>query len=221
MRGWGREIRVTIVVIVLAVAGGIALWPRDSAVPPGGNDLGGPLPRSGRTTVLESDDVLASLRQRAALLPCPTAGEGARGAGPLAGVVVPCLGDTRPVELSAALAGRPALLNVWASWCLPCREEMPALAEYANRAEAIPVVGINVQDRGSAALELISEVGVHYPSVVDVNGQLQGALQVPPVLPVTYLLRPDGSLQRISEPATFSTADEVADAVRRYMPTGG
>lgn len=219
MREWAREIQVTIVMIVLAVVAVIALWPRENQVP--SSSPGAPAPNSSRASVMEGDDVLAALRQRAALQPCPAADAGVQGGGPLARVVVPCLGDSGSVSLSAAFAGRPALLNVWASWCLPCRKEMPALAEYASRQGALPVVGVNVQDRASSALELMTEVSVHYPSVVDVNGQLQVALQAPPILPVTYLLLPDGSVQRISEPSTFSTADEVADAVRRYLPAGG
>lgn len=218
VRVWYREIRVTIVVIVLAVIAVIALWPRESEVSSSAPGL--PAPNSSRASVMEGDDALAALRQRAALQPCPAADAGVQ-EGPLTGLVVPCLGDSRPVSLSAAYAGRPALLNVWASWCLPCRKELPALAEYARRQGALPVVGVNVQDRASSALELLTEVGVHYPSVVDVNGQLQVSLQTPPVLPVTYLLLPDGSVRRIAEPSTFSTADEVAEAVRRYLPTGG
>ncbi|MDA3644091.1 TlpA family protein disulfide reductase [Saccharopolyspora indica] len=217
MREWSREIGSTLVVIALAVVAVIALWPRDDQVSAG---PGTPPPAGARGSVMEDDAALADLRQRAALRSCPVAPEGARASGPLAGVVVPCLADSRPVSLSDAFAGQAVLLNAWASWCVPCREEMPALAEYAGREDAIPVVGINVQDRASAALELMAELGVRYPSVVDENGRLQVALKAPPVLPANYLLLPDGSVQRISDPLTFSTADEVADAVRRHLPVG-
>jgi thiol-disulfide isomerase/thioredoxin len=220
MREWSREIRVTIAVLVLAVAAVIALWPRDNSLGPAGDKSVAQQPwaASPRSSVLESNAVLEPLRQQAALEPCPQPdGAAARTAGPLAGVVVPCLADSQPVELGAALAGRPVLLNLWASWCGPCREEMPALAEYASRPGALPVIGVNVQDRASDGLKLLADTGAHYPSVVDVNGQLQAVLRVPPVLPLTYLLRPDGSVQRITEPATFDSADQVAGAVdRRY-----
>ena len=135
----------------------------------------------------------------------------------MTGIVVPCLGESRSVDLGAALAGKPALLNVWASWCSVCRKEVPALAEYTTRGGSIPVVGIDVKDRASQALKLMTESGAHYPSVVDVDGEIRRALSAPSIVPLTYLLYPDGSVERITDPAVFESADEVTDAVRRLL----
>ncbi|MGH3515046.1 MAG: TlpA family protein disulfide reductase, partial [Pseudonocardiaceae bacterium] len=73
---------------------------------------------------------IEQLRSRAALQPCPATQSGTT-RGPLSGVVLPCLGQEGTVDVGAALAGRPALLNLWGPLCQPCTQELPALAAYA------------------------------------------------------------------------------------------
>lgn len=219
------EVRWSVLVLVLAVAGVVALWPRDAdpaAMPTTGATpqvLDGPVPR---TAPAPNDAALAPLRQRAALQPCPSPmPDGPPASGPLAGITVPCLGAPGRVDLAAALAGRPALLNLWASWCPPCREEMPVLAAYASSSDAIPVIGVNVQDRPADALSLLTALGITYPSVTDPAAALQGALAAPRVLPLSYILRPDGSIQQVNPPRVFETPDEVHHTVRQYLGQQG
>lgn len=214
------EIRWTIVVVVLAVAGMTALWPLigDAPVPPSTAQtprvLDGP---TTPTAPVPDDAALAPARQRAALQPCPSPEPGATaGASPIAGIRVPCLGAPGEVDLATALAGRPALLNLWASWCGPCRDEMPALAAYASTPGAVPVIGVNVQDRPEDALRLMVELGVHYPSVTDPTGELQAALRAPQVLPFSFVIAADGSVHPVTPPGVFTSAQEVRDAVHRY-----
>jgi thiol-disulfide isomerase/thioredoxin len=199
------EIVVTVVVALLAAVAVFALWPRDEApsVPerPTAVDPG-PVP----------DAELAAARAAAGSVPCPGPGDAAP-AGPLAGITVPCLGTPGHVDVGAALAGRPALLNVWASWCAPCRDELPALVEYAARPGAVPVLGIDVRDDPRAALALLAELGVALPSVTDPDGALRAALDVPPALPASYVVRADGTVARVDPPTPFRSADEVAAAV--------
>lgn len=215
------EIRWTIVIVVLTITGVIALWPRDR--PPATPVSGGVTPwtieqSEGRVASAPDDAELAGLRERAAVQPCPSPRPDAPAAsGPLVGVTVACLGAPGMVDLGAALAGRSAVLNVWASWCAPCREEMPVLAAYAAQPDAVPVIGIDVLDRPADALALMADLGVRYPSVTDPQGALQRALRVPQVLPISYVLRPDGSVEMISPPRVFRTPDEVRQSVERLL----
>lgn len=225
MRGWlrSREARWTVIVVVLAVAGVVALWPRASVNSSGATGGPGDAQAAGQvdglsTMAAPAGPEVAALRGTAALRPCPAPRPGALApAGPLAGITVPCLGAPGQVDLATALAGRAAVLNVWASWCAPCREEIPVLDSYAARPGAIAVVGIDVRDNAAAALRLLSELRARYPSVVDTDAALWNALKVPFAIPSNYVLRPDGSVSRVNPPLPFHSADEVDRTVRQYL----
>lgn len=104
---------------------------------------------------------------------------------------LPCLGDGPSVDL-ASLTGRPTLINLWASWCAPCREEMPRLVQaFADNGDAIRFLGINTRDEPAAAREFAAEIGVPYPHAVDADGALLTRLGLPG-LPVTLGLDPAG-----------------------------
>jgi thiol-disulfide isomerase/thioredoxin len=68
----------------------------------------------------------------------------------------------------AAVAGRPVVLNFFASWCAPCKRETPLLAKfYAEHHGKIPVIGIDANDQTAAALKFVRKDGVGYPVGVD------------------------------------------------------
>jgi thiol-disulfide isomerase/thioredoxin len=205
------EVVSSIVVVVLVALGVVALWPRSQAAPPA-DPTTATAPATDRGAVPVSDAELAPARAAAGLPACP-APSGKAAGGSLAGVTVPCLGAAGSVDLGAALAGKPALLNVWGSWCEPCRTELPVLAAYAARPGAVPVYGIDSRDDPRAALGLLTDLGVRLPMVSDPDGALRTALDVPPALPISYLVASDGTATRVDPPVPFASPDQVAAAV--------
>jgi DsbE subfamily thiol:disulfide oxidoreductase len=93
---------------------------------------------------------------------------------------------------SEALAGRPTVVNFWATWCGPCEREQPMLAREAREHGAVSFVGVNFRDQEDAALEWLSRYDVPYPSVADPNGQLATRFGVTTGLPTTIVVDADG-----------------------------
>lgn len=98
----------------------------------------------------------------------------------------------------ADLRGRIVVVNSWASWCGPCREETPAFVELSNGVDPddVAVVGLNVTDDETAARAFVEEFAVPYPSIVDAEGDILATIPgVPPSsLPSTVILDRDGRI---------------------------
>lgn len=110
---------------------------------------------------------------------------------PLAGLVK----DGAPVPGldPAAFRGRVTLLNVWASWCAPCREEHPILMALANDPR-LTLVGLNYKDQPDNARRFLGQNGLPYGAVgVDPNGRAAIEWGVYGV-PETFLVGPDGAI---------------------------
>jgi thiol-disulfide isomerase/thioredoxin len=205
-------LRWALVATLLAGALAVALWPRATpATAPSS---------TGATQAVAAPDI-DQLRSRAALQPCPSApGDLGESRGPLSGLVLPCLGQPTTVNLAAALAGRPALLNLWGPLCQPCTQELPALAAYAAEPGAVAVLGVEVQQLPAAALDELAALNVHYPSVSDPDGRLRAALHAPPVIPLTYLVSADGRVNQVNPPEVMRSPEQVRAVVARYLGPG-
>jgi cytochrome c biogenesis protein CcmG, thiol:disulfide interchange protein DsbE len=92
--------------------------------------------------------------------------------------------------------GRWVLVNVWASWCVPCRDESPALERFyrAHRGQRFTILGVDSNDLSDDALSFVRRYGVTYPQLRDGNGDFsQGELGTTGV-PESFLVGPDGKL---------------------------
>ena len=110
--------------------------------------------------------------------------------------------------------GRPVFLNLWASRCFPCREEMPAIDRSASEHPDIAFIGVSVQDSRGDAEAFGEEIGVGYTLGFDDDGSVDGAYQ-PIGLPASYIISSDGIiLERIFGKVT---EEDLADKFAEYF----
>lgn len=121
-------------------------------------------------------------------------------------------------ELSlASLRGRAVVLNFWASWCGPCKDEAPLLQEAYERwrDEGVAFVGVDVQDFRGDARDFIERYGVTYPNVYDGKGSLVGRYGVTGY-PETFFVDASGKVRhRIAGPV--ASAEEVDEGIERAL----
>lgn len=99
--------------------------------------------------------------------------------------------------------GRPVVLNLWASWCAPCRAEMPAFDAASKVHTNVFFLGVAVEDDPVAAREFAEEIGVSYALAIDEADRV-GRRYSSPGLPSTYFISADGVIAR----TIFGQVDE-------------
>lgn len=118
-------------------------------------------------------------------IPSPLVGK------PLPAFSLASLHEPKKTITPESLRGRVYLLNVWASWCVACRQEHPVLNELA-RLKAVPIVGLNYKDKRADALGWLKGLGDPYElSLVDADGRIGIELGVYGV-PETFVIDKDG-----------------------------
>lgn len=150
----------------------------------------------GRTLTSDTDvdtPHLRKLKKQAQVAPCRP-GSGAHVDGGLPDVTLPCLGGGEDVN-TASLRG-PMVVNLWASWCGPCRRELPIYQEFARRyGDRVRVLGIDYNDQmPEAALELLQDTGARFPQLAAPGAELnlQDPLPNFPGLPAIIFVDRDG-----------------------------
>jgi thiol-disulfide isomerase/thioredoxin len=138
--------------------------------------------------------------------------------GGLPEVTLPCLGGGPDVDLSS-LRG-PMVVNLWASWCGPCRQEMPVLQDFHERyGDRVRLLGIDHNDpQTTNAMELVRDTGVTYPLLADPQTTLSGAAPFPVLrgLPFLALVDEDGVVVH-REFVIIESTEQLAGLVEEHL----
>lgn len=139
--------------------------------------------------------------------------------GGLPDMTLPCLGGGPDVKLST-LRG-PMVVNAWAHWCPPCREEMPVLQEFREaHGDRVPILGLNLNDlQPVKAMQLADRSGVTYPSVADPGGEVYAQAQFAIVkrgMPAFLFIAEDGTIAGTASGGIDTVAD-LERLVSKYL----
>ena len=159
---------------------------------------------------------LAAAKKQARVDDCPTSDGSAPADDGLPDLTLDCLGGGSPVRLSG-LTGTPTIINFWASWCGPCREELPLLAKAHDAyGDKLRVIGVDFDDSApDAALELAEQSGVTYPLLSDPDSDAKAPLNVIG-LPQTVFVDSQGTMVATERVAFRSYADLTA-AIEKHL----
>lgn len=120
------------------------------------------------------------------------------------------------------LRGKPVLVNFWASWCAPCRQEMPDIVgAYDQRDGAFVVIGIDLQENAGAVRGFADEFGMKFPIVIDRNGQVAESWRIGgPIegIPSSYFVDADGIVRALHYGPM--SAEDIEAGLAEIMPDG-
>lgn len=129
----------------------------------------------------------------------------------LGDVHLDCLGGSPNAHPEQAIT----VVNLWAWWCAPCREELPVLDEYARRHPEYSVVGAHVDPQGQAGADFLNETGVQLPSLADPEEKLALTYGLPKAVPITLVFR-EGRMVGMF-PQVFRTPEDLDAAISSVL----
>jgi cytochrome c biogenesis protein CcmG, thiol:disulfide interchange protein DsbE len=136
------------------------------------------------------------------LAPCPAQPDRPAAPSDLPALRLDCFSGGS-VDLGLA-PGVPTVVNLWASWCPPCREELPVVQQLADAAgDRVRVLGVVSKDGVPQATSFAADAGATFPTAFDGEGELMEGLGIR-ALPYTYFLAADGSVAHVEVGAVES-----------------
>lgn len=114
--------------------------------------------------------------------------------------------------------GEVVMINFWATWCGPCRQEMPLLDELYTRYERVgfSLLGVNIDDDSSRAMDMISELGIHFPVLFDERKDVSKLYQVD-AMPVTILVDREGNVRHVHHGYKPGYEQKYLDEIRSLL----
>ncbi len=114
--------------------------------------------------------------------------------------------------------GDVVMINFWATWCGPCRQEMPLLDELYSRYERVGfnLLGVNIDDDSRRAMQMIEELGVNFPVLFDAQKVVSKLYEVE-AMPVTILVDREGNVRYVHHGYKPGYEDKYLDQVRSLL----
>ncbi len=127
---------------------------------------------------------------------------------------IECLDGSVGVDVTAIKG--PAIINVWGSWCEPCKEEIPYFAEYnADKSDEVLLLGVDVEEKSPAdGRKFVREYGITWPNLYDGDGSTRKYFGMG--VPVTWFIGEDGTVVH-KKIGVVKSADEIRSLAKKYL----
>ena len=114
--------------------------------------------------------------------------------------------------------GDVVMINFWATWCGPCRQEMPLLDELYSRYQRVGfnLLGVNIDDDSRRAMRMIEELGVNFPILFDARKEVSELYEVE-AMPVTVIVDREGTVRYIHHGYKPGYEDKYLDQIRSLL----
>jgi thiol-disulfide isomerase/thioredoxin len=132
----------------------------------------------------------------------------------VSGIVLPCLDGKSEVYISSVRG--PAIVNVWGSWCAPCKEEIPFFREfYATAKGKVDLLGVDVEEAKTAdGQNFVVALGMTWPDLFDPDGRTRGFFGLG--VPVTWFIDSDGTVV-FKKIGVLKSLQELKDLTAKYL----